>query len=134
MYEHVLCNAYKNNKSNIRPHVKWVIRLTTAHGHSLPEGNSQLQKLAESRHAYFSVRLSRQNSKVSLGAFKVYVMRRTYVLSYHIHNIARYPLFMPPLHRDTGVLGVVPCGKEIWTRPHGTTRGEKRHTGTPRVS
>ena len=43
-------------------------------------------------------------------------------------------LLMPPLHRDTSELGVVPCGKEIWTRPHGTTRGEKRHTGTPRVS
>ena len=41
---------------------------------------------------------------------------------------------MPPLHRDTSELGVVPCGKEIWTRPHGTTRGEKRHMGTPRVS
>ena len=41
---------------------------------------------------------------------------------------------MPPLHRDTSELGVVRYGKEIWTRPHGTTRGEKRHTGTPRVS
>ena len=45
-----------------------------------------------------------------------------------------YSFLMPPLHRDTSELGVVPCGKEIWTRPHGTTRGEKRHTGTPRVS
>ena len=44
------------------------------------------------------------------------------------------PNVMPPLHRDTSELGVVPCGKEIWTRPHGTTRGEKCHTGTPRVS
>ena len=41
---------------------------------------------------------------------------------------------MPPLHRDTNEFGVVPYGKEIWTRPHGTTRGEKQHTGTPRVS
>ena len=41
---------------------------------------------------------------------------------------------MPPLHRATSELGVVPCGKEIWTRPHGSTRGKKRHTGTPRVS
>ena len=41
---------------------------------------------------------------------------------------------MPPLHQDTSELGVVPCGKEIWTWPHGTTREEKRHTGTPRVS
>ena len=24
-------------------------------------------------------------------------------------------MFMPPLHRDTSELGVVPCGKEIWT-------------------
>ena len=30
---------------------------------------------------------------------------------------------MPPLHRDSSELGVVPCGKEIWTRPQGTTRG-----------
>ena len=37
---------------------------------------------------------------------------------------------MPPLHQDTSELGVVPCGKEIWTLPHGTTQEEKRHTGT----
>ena len=38
---------------------------------------------------------------------------------------------MPPLHRDTSELGVVPCGKEIWTRPHGTTRGGKTLHGDP---
>ena len=38
---------------------------------------------------------------------------------------------MPPLHRDTSELGVVLCGKEIWTRPHGTTRGEKTPHGDP---
>ena len=36
---------------------------------------------------------------------------------------------MPPLHRDTSELGVVPCGKEIWTRPHGTTRGKNGTRG-----
>ena len=34
---------------------------------------------------------------------------------------------MPPLHQDTSELGVVSCGKEIWTWPHGTTRGNMPH-------
>ena len=49
---------------------------------------------------------------------------------YEVHS----EKLMPPLHRDRSELGVVPCGKTNWIRPHGTTRGEKRHTGTPRVS
>ena len=38
---------------------------------------------------------------------------------------------MPPLHRDTSELGVVPYEKEIWTRPHGTTRGGGNVTREP---
>ena len=53
---------------------------------------------------------------------------------WYIASALRQAFLMPPLHRDTSELGVVPCGKEIWTRPHGTTLGEKRHMGTPRVS
>ena len=41
------------------------------------------------------------------------------------------PHLMPPLHRDMSELGVVPCGKESWTRPHGTTWGGNMPHGDP---